>query len=112
MRVFKRPMFRKGGEAMTGIMENISPRQNYAEKGSVYDEALATVDEVLGPPQKNDPLTDFLLLYGPSLAKSNLPGGTVRNIIGAADDPLKQTLASRRAQRERERANRKRQRKS
>ena len=106
MRVFKRPMFRKGGEAMTGIMENISPRQNYAEKGSVYDEALATVDEVLGPPQKNDPLTDFLLLYGPSLAKSNLPGGTIRNIIGAAYDPLKQTLASRRAQRERERARR------
>ena len=104
MRVFKRPMFRKGGEAMTGIMENISPRQNYAEKGSVYDEALATVDEVLGPPQKNDPLTDFLLLYGPALAKSNLPGGTIRNLIGAADDPLKQTLASRRAQRERERA--------
>ena len=97
-------MFRKGGEAMTGIMENIAPRQNYAEKGSVYDEALATVDEVLGPPQKNDPLTDFLLLYGPALAKSNLPGGTVRNIIGAADDPLKQTLASRRAQREREKA--------
>ena len=104
MKIFKRPMFRKGGEAMTGIMENVSPRQNYAEKGSVFDEAMTTVDEVLGPPQKNDPLTDFLLLYGPSLAKSNLPGGTVRNLIGAADDPLRQTLASRRAQEERERA--------
>ena len=103
MRVFKRPMFRKGGEAMTGIMENVSPRQNLSN-GTEFEKAMATVDEVLGPVQKNDPLTDFLLLYGPSLAKSNLPGGTVRNIIGAADDPLKQTLASRRAQRERERA--------
>ena len=103
MRVFKRPMFRKGGEAMTGIMENISPRQNL-QNGTEFEKAMAQVDQVLGPVQKNDPLTDFLLLYGPSLAKSNLPGGTVRNIIGAADDPLKQTLASRRAQRERERA--------
>ena len=103
MRVFKRPMFRKGGEAMTGIMENISPRQNL-QNGTEFEEAMATVDKVLGPVQKNDPLTDFLLLYGPALAKSNLPGGTIRNLIGAADDPLKQTLASRRAQRERERA--------
>jgi hypothetical protein len=103
MRVFKRPMFRKGGEAMTGIMENVSPRQNLSN-GTEFQKAMATVDEVLGPVQKNDPLTDFLLLYGPALAKSNLPGGTIRNLIGAADDPLKQTLASRRAQRERERA--------
>jgi hypothetical protein len=103
MRIFKRPMFRKGGEAMTGIMENISPRQNLSN-GTEFEKAMAQVNQVLGPVQKNDPLTDFLLLYGPSLAKSNLPGGTVRNIIGAADDPLKQTLASRRAQRERERA--------
>ena len=36
-------MFRKGGEAMTGIMENIAPRQNYAEKGNVYDEADAII---------------------------------------------------------------------
>ena len=103
MKIFKRPMFRKGGEAMTGIMENVSPRQNL-QNGTEFEKAMAQVDQVLGPVQKNDPLTDFLLLYGPSLAKSNLPGGTVRNIIGAADDPLKQTLASRRAQRERERA--------
>jgi hypothetical protein len=103
MKIFKRPMFRKGGEAMTGIMENISPRQNLSN-GTEFEKAMAQVNQVLGPVQKNDPLTDFLLLYGPSLAKSNLPGGTVRNIIGAADDPLKQTLASRRAQRERERA--------
>ena len=103
MKIFKRPMFRKGGEAMTGIMENVSPRQNLSN-GTEFEKAMATVDEVLGPVQKNDPLTDFLLLYGPSLAKSNLPGGTVRNLIGAADDPLRQTLASRRAQEERERA--------
>jgi len=95
MKTFRRPMFRKGGEAMTGIMENVSPRQNYAETGNVYDEADAIITERMGPVQKGDPLTDFLLTYGPSLAKSALPGGLLRNVVAAADDPLKQTLKNR-----------------
>ena len=104
MKIFKRPMFRKGGEAMTGIMENISPRQNYAEQGNVYDEAEKIITERLGPVQKGDPLTDFLLTYGPSLASSALPGGTFRNIVAAADKPVQNLLASRRAARDREEA--------
>ena len=104
MKIFRRPMFRKGGEAMTGIMENISPRQNYAEKGNVYDEADAIITERMGPVQKGDPLTDFLLTYGPSLAASNLPGGTMRNIVAAADAPVKNLLASRKANIDREEA--------
>jgi len=104
MKVFRRPMFRKGGEAMTGIMENIAPRQNYAEKGNVYDEADAIITERMGPVQKGDPLTDFLLAYGPSLAASNLPGGTMRNIAAAADKPVANLLASREARERKEEA--------
>ena len=104
MKIFRRPMFRKGGEAMTGIMENISPRQNYAEQGNVYDEAEKIITERLGPAQKGDPLTDFLLTYGPSLASSALPGGTLRNIVAAADRPVQNLLASRRDARGREEA--------
>jgi hypothetical protein len=104
MKTFRRPMFRKGGEAMTGIMENIAPRQNYAEKGNVYDEAEAIITERMGPVQKGDPLTDFLLTYGPSLAASNLPGGTMRNIVAAADRPVANLLAQRKADMEREEA--------
>ena len=104
MKIFRRPMFRKGGEAMTGIMSNISPRQNYAEQGNVYDEAEKIITERLGPVQKGDPLTDFLLTYGPSLASSALPGGTFRNIVAAADKPVQNLLASRRAARDREEA--------
>lgn len=97
-------MFRKGGEAMTGIMENIAPRQNYAEQGNVYDEAEKIITERLGPVQKGDPLTDFLLTYGPSLASSALPGGLLRNIVASADKPVQNLLASRRAARDREEA--------
>ena len=89
---------------MTGIMENVSPRQNYAETGNVYDEADAIITERMGPVQKGDPLTDFLLTYGPSLAKSALPGGLLRNVVAAADDPLKQTLKNRADFRDREEA--------
>ena len=103
MRIFKRPMFRKGGESMTGIMENIAPRQNYAE-GDFYDKAQEIITEKLGPVQKGDPLTDFLLTYGPSLASSALPGGTMRNIVAAADKPVANLLASRKAGRDKEEA--------
>tara|TARA_R100000654_G_scaffold15198_1_gene32362 strand:- start:570 stop:1397 length:828 start_codon:yes stop_codon:yes gene_type:complete len=103
MKIFKRPMFRKGGESMTGIMENIAPRQNYAE-GDFYDKAQEVITEKLGPVQKGDPLTDFLLTYGPSLASSALPGGTMRNIVAAADKPVANLLASRKAGRDREEA--------
>ena len=35
-RIFRRPMFRKGGGAnMNGIMSGIEDRQNYAEAGRV-----------------------------------------------------------------------------
>jgi hypothetical protein len=103
MKIFKRPMFRKGGESMTGIMENIAPRQNYAE-GDFYDKAQEIITEKLGPVQKGDPLTDFLLTYGPSLASSALPGGTLRNVVAAADKPVANLLASRKAGRDREEA--------
>tara|TARA_R100001460_G_scaffold14133_1_gene31797 strand:+ start:1955 stop:2788 length:834 start_codon:yes stop_codon:yes gene_type:complete len=104
MKVFRRPMFRKGGEAMTGIMENIAPRQNYDEGKSVYDEADAIITERMGPVKRGDPLTDFLLTYGPSLASSALPGGTLRNIVAATDKPVANLLANRKANIEREEA--------
>ena len=47
-------MFRKGGEAMTGIMENIAPRQNYEEKGNAYDEADAIITERTVPVKRVD----------------------------------------------------------
>jgi hypothetical protein len=34
-RIFKRPMFRRGGNVMEGIMTGIQDRSNYAEQGVV-----------------------------------------------------------------------------
>jgi hypothetical protein len=34
-RIFKRPMFRKGGNVMEGVMTGIQDRKNYAEDGIV-----------------------------------------------------------------------------
>ena len=42
-RILKRPMFRKGGEVMEGIMTGIQPRKNYAEDGVVRQ----TEDEII-----------------------------------------------------------------
>ena len=36
-RILKRPMFRKGGEVMEGIMTGIKPRQNYSLGQRVED---------------------------------------------------------------------------
>ena len=36
-RILKRPMFRKGGEVMEGIMTGIKPRENFAIKGMSDD---------------------------------------------------------------------------
>ena len=39
-RILKRPMFRKGGEVMEGIMTGIKPRKNYAD-GKTREEIFA-----------------------------------------------------------------------
>ena len=39
-RILKRPMFRKGGEVMEGIMTGIKPRQNYSLGQRVEDLSL------------------------------------------------------------------------
>ena len=36
-RILKRPMFRKGGEVMEGIMTGIKPREMFQDKGSQDD---------------------------------------------------------------------------
>tara|TARA_R100001594_G_scaffold139515_1_gene183988 strand:- start:432 stop:1268 length:837 start_codon:yes stop_codon:yes gene_type:complete len=96
MRTLKRPMFRMGGMSNEGIMSGIRPRQNYAETGAVkdyYGDAEKIITERIGDNKsKMDPLTQFLLTYGPSLASNVGPGGFINRAVGAAEKPLANTI--------------------
>lgn len=105
-RVFRRPMFRKGGGVnMNGIMSGIEDRQNFStgtnEMGNLpsYEENIPTVEELTtrnletlqkagGERTGFDPLTTFLLQYGPAAASQTGSGGTLGNLVAAAKDPV------------------------
>ena len=101
-RVFRRPMFRKGGGVnMNGIMSGIQDRQNYQEAGAAT--ALPTVEELsqrnlqtlmeaAGDRGGYDPLTTFLLQYGPAVASATPRGGFLSTAVGAAAKPIETML--------------------
>ena len=60
-RILKRPMFRKGGEVMEGIMTGIKPRQNYNLAGRVED-YQNVLRSSMGQPVGGDPLARFLIV--------------------------------------------------
>ena len=103
-RIFKRPMFRKGGTTGGGIMDNVVERGQYAEsnakdfKGlSIKDkislvESLGGKDEGLG-----DPLTQFLLQIGPRIATTTGGGGIIPNILAASKEPVSDLITAQRA---------------
>ena len=119
-KVFKRPMFRKGGQVNEGIMTGIVDRENHAEDPFVggTDQFPYMTKPVESSPQMNlpdlktmtkenidllleaagdrggyDPLTQFLLQYGPAAAKQT-GGGTFSNLIAAAEKPVASMIAS------------------
>jgi len=94
-RILKRPMFRKGGEVMEGIMTGIKPRQNYSLAGRVegYKDVLRAATQ--GVSTSPDALTRFLLELGPSLALGESAGGTkLQEILGATQKPMQNYFAS------------------
>ena len=91
-KIFKRPMFRKGGDVGGGIMDNVVDRRQYANsniKDLSIDEKIKMV-EGLGSSDKGlgDPLTQFLLSVGPNIATQTGKGGLIPNILEASKEPI------------------------
>ena len=91
-KILKRPMFRKGGPAMTGIMSGIKPRQNYAEAGDVESYRDEFMDAYGSVPQSGgfDPLAQLLIGFGQQAMTKPSSGNVLQDLDEASKDPSKQ----------------------
>jgi len=103
-RIFKRPMFRKGGTTGGGIMDNVVERGQYADSNAKDFKGLSISDKInlvesLGGPDTGlgDPLTQFLLQVGPNIATQTGKGGIIPNILEASKKPVSDLITAQRA---------------
>ena len=100
-RIFKRPMFRKGGNVGDGIMTGIVDREMHAvsdpngvgeqdELKNKVQNKMALIEAISGGSGKglDDPFTQFLLQYGPEIATAKPTGNIFSTAIGAAKTPI------------------------
>jgi len=96
--LYKRPMFRKGGSAEGGITSGLqSPRQGYAEPGSVQqnDSSRQRIMNAMGMAPRGRNFNDFLINFGLDIA-SRPPvggggiGGAISTIATSAQGPYEQ----------------------
>jgi hypothetical protein len=92
-RIFKRPMFRKGGPTNEGIMTGIVDREMHAvsDPGGVGSQSakeriLRAYEEQNVPTV--DPLTQFLLDYGRTLSETRPSGGDFTTLLRATGKPI------------------------
>jgi len=112
-RILKRPMFRKGGEVMEGIMTGIKPRKNYADgktREEIFAEAISGLTPAaqkyaqsmsqlagLGRTSNQDLLTNVLIQGGLRGMSTAGKGGTLANLAAAFEAPVGQALKQRQA---------------
>ena len=105
-------MFRKGGTTGGGIMDNVVERGQYA-KSNADDLSINTDKDIkglsigdkidlvesFGGSDKGlaDPLTQFLLQFGPRLATTTTAGGVIPNILEASKEPVSDLIKAQRA---------------
>jgi hypothetical protein len=94
-RVFRRPMFRKGGNVGEGIMTGIVDRENHEASdpggvgaSSTRERLLSRFDEY--PDKSIDPLTQFLITGGLNLMSQRPTGGVLATAAEAFKQPTGQ----------------------
>ena len=87
-------MFRKGGEAMTGIMNNVTPRVNHklGTPGQYVTDYTEQLRQAAGPSSGVDPLTAWLLRAGPKLMNEPKRGGNLATIFRATAEPTEEAI--------------------
>ena len=79
---------------MNGIMSGIEDRQNYQDAGRV-EELTKEYTSQLGANAEDkgfDPLTTFLLQYGPQVAKQTGGGNLIGNLLLASEKPVQNII--------------------
>ena len=91
---FRRPMFRRGGEVMTGIMNNVTPRVNHGvgSPESFVTDYTEQLRDAAGPYGGVDPLTAWLLRAGPKMMNEPKRGGSLATILRATAEPTEQAI--------------------
>ena len=107
MKTLRRPMFRKGGNVGSGVMTGIVDRGNYKFGDRVQEEDITDYIKLVrggGQDMSSDPVTDFLLQFGPNLlTQTPTGGGGLKGLLSttgaAVKEPLKDLIKNKRSQR-------------
>ena len=109
-RVLKRPMFRIGGSAGTGITSGLDmPRKKFEDGTDPYDRALKTTTRAMEDLEKfrgtqsglrPGSLPGFLTQFGLNLASATPTGNIFSTAAKAAQDPFKTFQAAKMAERD------------
>ena len=109
MKTLRRPMFRKGGNVGEGVMTGIVDRGNYSNGTpslKINEEDIQDQVNLYrggGQDMGSDPLTDFLLQFGPDLLSRTPQGKGLSGVLAtagaAAKEPIKDMIKNRRSMR-------------